>query len=305
MKPKGLIVETLDKWGVKLSTYQAYRTKGRAIEMIQGARREQYAHLREYADELRRSNPNSIFIIKPLIWLDACFLKREYDGQLIAVVGKHRNNQMIPIAYAIVEADWYMSLPTLGPMWNTYYVLNTFMEIGKTKYPGGHMKELLWLASTATVVRYWEKAMRKIKAINEDAWKDMMQLPPSMWTRSAFRIDTQCLTAYWKTNFLTCYSYIVMPSNGPKLWQASNVEHINSPIMRRSPGRPKKKRNKSNDKPKGSKILPRQFVAVKCKNCRKLDHNTRTCKGKNAADREIPKGGNNVNKTKKAKTTRV
>nr|XP_012571603.1 uncharacterized protein LOC105852195 [Cicer arietinum] len=34
MKSNGLIVEALDKWGVKLSTYQAYRAKVRAIEMI-------------------------------------------------------------------------------------------------------------------------------------------------------------------------------------------------------------------------------------------------------------------------------
>nr|XP_027190523.1 uncharacterized protein LOC113786690 [Cicer arietinum] len=251
--------------------------------------------------------------------------------------------------------------------------------------------------------------MQKIKAINEDAWKDIMQLPPSMWTRSAFRTDTQCdlqvnnmceafnmavleyrdkpiitlleglkhyITAkraagcwfatwhgdddfnlfsvtngvdtytvnlhtktcacskwdltgipcchalvciwhnkadpesyvspyYRKTNFLTCYSYIIMPSNGPKLWHASNGDPINPPIMRRAPGRPKKKRNKSNDESKGSNKLPRQFATVKCKNCGKLGHNTRTCKGKSAADREIPKGGNNINRTKRAKTTRV
>lgn len=145
MKPNGLIVEALDKWGVKLSKYQAYRAKVRAIEMIQGAQREQYAHLREYADELRRSNPNSTVIIKcgmsdigpvferiyvcleackaafantcrPLIGLDACFLKGEYGGQLIAAVGKDGNNQMIPIAYAVVEAEtkdswqWFLDL---------------------------------------------------------------------------------------------------------------------------------------------------------------------------------------------------
>nr|XP_027193470.1 uncharacterized protein LOC113788095 [Cicer arietinum] len=298
------------------------------------------------------------------------------------------------------------------------------------------MKELLWLAARATVVQDWEKAMQKIKAINEDAWKDMMQLPPSMWTRSAFRTDTQCdlqvnnmceafnmavleyrdkpiitlleglkhyitvrivkqkelmlryrgnicpsiqqilekakraagcwfatwhgdddfnlfsvtngvdtytvnlhtktcacrkwdltgipcchaLVCIWhnkadpesyvspyyrKTNFLTCYSYIIMPSNGPKLWHASNGDPINPPIMRRAPGRPKKKRNKSNDESKGSNKLPRQFATVKCKNCGKLGHNTRTCKGKSATDREIPKGGNNINRTKRAKTTRV
>ncbi|XP_073225566.1 uncharacterized protein [Cicer arietinum] len=84
---------------------------------------------------------------------------------------------------------------------------------------------------------------------------------------------------------------IIMPSNG---------DPINPPIMRRAPGRPKKNRNKSNDESKCSNKLPRQFATVKCKNCGKLGHNMRTCKG-----REIPKGGNNINITKRAKTRRV
>nr|KYP44150.1 hypothetical protein KK1_034372 [Cajanus cajan] len=79
--------------------------------MIQGARVEQYNQLRNYAEELLRSNPNSSIIIKcnmsndgsmferiyiyfeackssfvhtcrPLIGLDGCFLKRDYGGQL-------------------------------------------------------------------------------------------------------------------------------------------------------------------------------------------------------------------------------
>lgn len=34
--------------------------------------------------------------------------------------------------------------------------------------------------------------MQKIKYKNEDVWKDMMELPPSMWTRYAFPIYNQC-----------------------------------------------------------------------------------------------------------------
>jgi hypothetical protein len=64
MKPKALIVECKQKWGVQLSRDQAYRAKKRAIEMLQGAASEQYSHLRSYAEELRRSNRNSTVIIQ-------------------------------------------------------------------------------------------------------------------------------------------------------------------------------------------------------------------------------------------------
>jgi len=53
---------------------------------------------------------------RPLIGLDRCFLKGRYGGHLLSVVGKDGNNQMIPIAFAVVEAetkeswDWFMEL---------------------------------------------------------------------------------------------------------------------------------------------------------------------------------------------------
>ena len=46
---------------------------------------------------------------RSLIGLDGCFLKGEYGDQLLSVVGKDGNSQMIPIAYAVVESENYSS----------------------------------------------------------------------------------------------------------------------------------------------------------------------------------------------------
>jgi len=145
IKPSGLANEAFTRWNVNLNHFQAYMAKRRALELLDGAGSEQYAHLRSYAEEIRRSNPNSIVIIKcgesdvgpvferiyicleacmaafattcrPLIGLDACFLKGEHGGQLIAAVGRDGNNQMIPITYAVVESEtrdswkWFVEL---------------------------------------------------------------------------------------------------------------------------------------------------------------------------------------------------
>jgi len=97
----------------------------------------------------------------------------------------------------------------------------------------------------------------------------------------------------------------VLPSNRPKLWPVTNTEHINPPGMRRAAGRPKKLRKKANDESVRSGdaagnggVLPRQLKTVKCMKCNKYGHNSRTCKGKNAADRQLPKGANKQKKTK-------
>lgn len=53
---------------------------------------------------------------RPLIGLDGCFLKGFYGGQLLTVVGKDGNNQMLPLAFAVVEAEtkgawaWFVDL---------------------------------------------------------------------------------------------------------------------------------------------------------------------------------------------------
>jgi hypothetical protein len=51
-----------------------------------------------------------------IIGLDGCFLKGYYGGQLLTVIGTDPNDQMLPIAYAVVEGEaketwaWFLDL---------------------------------------------------------------------------------------------------------------------------------------------------------------------------------------------------
>lgn len=53
---------------------------------------------------------------RPFISLDGCFLKGPYGGQLLTAVGLDANNQMYPIAWAVVETknidswSWFLLL---------------------------------------------------------------------------------------------------------------------------------------------------------------------------------------------------
>ena len=42
---------------------------------------------------------------RPIIGLDRCHLKGSFGGQLLAVVKKNGNDNMFPIAWAMVEAE--------------------------------------------------------------------------------------------------------------------------------------------------------------------------------------------------------
>jgi len=88
---------------------------------------------------------------------------------------------------------------------------------------------------------------------------------------------------------------LILPSNGPKLWPEVDTDLILPPPARRVPGRPKKARRKENDEPKsGSNKGKRNQETVKCRRCKELGHNSRTCGGKTRADRSIPPGGNKI-----------
>ncbi|CAL5188052.1 unnamed protein product [Lathyrus oleraceus] len=73
-------------------------------------------------------------------------------------------------------------------------------------------------------------------------------------------------------------------------------EPVNLLVMRGAPSRQKKKRNKANDGPSSSNVLPRHLTTVKCKSCGNFGHNLRTCKAKTMVDRQLPKGINKANK---------
>ncbi|XP_020270706.1 uncharacterized protein LOC109845860 [Asparagus officinalis] len=53
---------------------------------------------------------------RPIFGLDGCFLKHACGGQLLSAVGRDGNNQMWPIAWAVVEAEtrssweWFMRI---------------------------------------------------------------------------------------------------------------------------------------------------------------------------------------------------
>ncbi|XP_042012221.1 uncharacterized protein LOC121760648 [Salvia splendens] len=91
---------------------------------------EQYGKLRDYAEGLKKFNPNSSVFIgtdhlifqnmyvcidackrgflagcRPLVGLDGCFLKGGYKAQLLVVVGIDPNDCIFPIAYGVVDVE--------------------------------------------------------------------------------------------------------------------------------------------------------------------------------------------------------
>ncbi|KAE8729716.1 hypothetical protein F3Y22_tig00003403pilonHSYRG00038 [Hibiscus syriacus] len=107
---------------VKLS--KCRRVKNLVTSRLGGNMNEEFANLWDYVDELRAKNPGSTIKMargrkewcRPIIGVDGCFLKDPFKGIFLYVVRRDGNDQMYPIAWAVVEGErtdswsWFLSI---------------------------------------------------------------------------------------------------------------------------------------------------------------------------------------------------
>jgi hypothetical protein len=135
------------KWNITIHRCLAGRARQKARDILDGSFREQYTRLYDYCHELLKRNPGStikiatqpcierplvpyfqrmyvclkgckesFYTCRPIIGLDGCFLKGYFGGQILAAIGRDPNDQMLPIAFVVVEGEtkdswtWFLQL---------------------------------------------------------------------------------------------------------------------------------------------------------------------------------------------------
>jgi hypothetical protein len=124
------------KWNVDIHHSSLYRARNKAQDVLYRKLSEQYYHLWDYCSTIKSTNVGSCVLLmverhmhevhcrfqnmyisfaarrnglryrcRPVIGLDACFLKGLYKGQLMAAIGRDANNNMYPISIVVVEAE--------------------------------------------------------------------------------------------------------------------------------------------------------------------------------------------------------
>ncbi|XP_014517213.1 uncharacterized protein LOC106774682 [Vigna radiata var. radiata] len=121
------------KWNVGVSRCMTYRARAIASDNIDGSFQEQYRKIYDYSNELLARNPGSTVKVKveetvdehifkrfytclkackdsfvscrPIIGLDGAFMKGKYGGEMLTAVGRDANDQMLPLAYVVVEVE--------------------------------------------------------------------------------------------------------------------------------------------------------------------------------------------------------
>ncbi|RVW19595.1 hypothetical protein CK203_116607 [Vitis vinifera] len=193
---------------VDVTLDQCYKAKRMAFKMIHGAEEKQYERLWDYAAAIRKGFLEGC---RPLIGIDGCHLKGTTGGQLLVAVGKDGNDNIFPIAFAIVEIEnksswtWFLQclLDDIGHVdENGWGLVETFKDLMpnaehrfcvrhlhanfKKDFPGKVLKDAMWSAARATTKNYFDFHMDELKKLDVKAYEWLVKLDVRTWSRHAF-----------------------------------------------------------------------------------------------------------------------
>jgi len=151
LKISTIMERAQQKWNIQMCRSKAYRAKKFAVEFVEGSFRDQYTRLHDLRSNPHSSvkitstpyegteadleNPNAVvcprfqrmyvcfkgcmdsfFKCRKIIGLDGCFLNGPYGGMLLVAIGMDPNDQILSIAFAVVEGEtkefwkWFLEL---------------------------------------------------------------------------------------------------------------------------------------------------------------------------------------------------
>ncbi|XP_014515646.1 uncharacterized protein LOC106773470 [Vigna radiata var. radiata] len=184
------------KWNVGISRNMIFRERAMAKDNVDGSFKEQYRRIYDYGHELLRSNPGSTVKKKAENINGEC----KYGGELLTAMGRDANEQILPIAYAVVKVEnkdswtWFLDLligdlggeaicgactfisdqqkglltafDALLPRVEQRFCVRHLYSNFRKQFPGKDLKRLTWTTATTTYPQLWEAEMLKIIEIN-------------------------------------------------------------------------------------------------------------------------------------------
>ncbi|KAL2235316.1 UNVERIFIED_CONTAM: hypothetical protein Sindi_1263800, partial [Sesamum indicum] len=239
---KGWRVDIMNELRCHVSRDQAYRAKREALKKLEGSPEYQFTKLWDYAEELRKTNSGSTVILgtndengqnrfekfyvcfsalkqgflggcRPVICVDGCHLKGPHKGILLTAVGVDPNNNLYPIAYAVVQREstdtweWFLTVlkqdvciqrdseytfmsdkqkgliqafqsvfPNAAHRFCVRHLHNNFKN---ADFRGLAYKNAMWKAARASTVGEFKLRMEEIKKLDEKVFDWLNEKPPS------------------------------------------------------------------------------------------------------------------------------
>lgn len=236
------------------------RAKKMALGEVESTLVNHYAKVWDYAEEIKRADPETTVKVhvdrvdlsqpayfkrfyccfsatkkgwikgcRPVIGMDGCFLKHFCKGQLLTAIGRDGNNQMFPIAWAVVELEnndswsWFVELLVddlqLGvgggltilsdqqkglenavekwlPKCEHRFCARHVYANFRKKYTGKFFKGKFWAAAKTGTAQEFNAILAEIKGHKEHgplAYEHLMKnVNPEKWARAFFMFFSKC-----------------------------------------------------------------------------------------------------------------
>ncbi|KAL4578632.1 hypothetical protein LXL04_014759 [Taraxacum kok-saghyz] len=270
------IVES--KFHCKVSWSKCYRAKCRAMSLIEGKLIDHYSRIWDYVQELNRSNPGSTITVcvddnpdktttfhriyicfkaikdgwklgcRRVIGLDGAFLKGQCKGELLTAIGRDANNQVYPIAWAVVNIEnkdnwsWFLNLLAADLQLDSGKDMCVISDQHKHRqcarhiyanfrkaYSGLELKKMFWDAAKSTVEGEFKVNMERIREVNQDAYAHLMARAPRSWCRAFFNTGLACEAV--ENGMAECFNAIIVDARKKPL--LTMLEEIRLYIMAR------------------------------------------------------------------------
>ncbi|XP_056174657.1 uncharacterized protein LOC115667281 isoform X2 [Syzygium oleosum] len=250
---KKLVREQL---GVNVTLSQCRRTKLKVLKELQNNYKEGYAQMYDYLGELYTSSPASNFKMKverplpdslplfdrayfcfdacmkgflagcrKIIRLDGCFLRGLIKGELLCAVGRDANNQMYPVAWAVIRIEnkdtwtWFIELlksdldmcngngwtlisdqqkglvPSVAELLpnaeHRMCARHIYSNWGQ-KYKGKQLMRQFWKCAKSTNMSDFEVHRQRLKEMTHQGHDDLFRTEPKHWCKAFFDTNIKC-----------------------------------------------------------------------------------------------------------------
>ncbi|XP_019253979.1 PREDICTED: uncharacterized protein LOC109232679 [Nicotiana attenuata] len=223
-----------------------------------GDYKKEFARLHDYAEMLKSTNPGTTVVIRTSKdsvsgkevfmgiyvclealktgWLEGCrniigfdgaFLKGTCKGELLSCISKDGNNQMFPVAWAVVEKEskdtwsWFIRclkhdlnltetegegltvmsdmqkglhlaitqlLPNAEMRWCARHIWANW----KQTWPGEERRKKFWQCARATFEVYFSKKLDEMDQLGGNIVQDLMKYNKETWCRAYFKDHSKC-----------------------------------------------------------------------------------------------------------------
>ncbi|GJY43331.1 hypothetical protein Tco_0431544 [Tanacetum coccineum] len=183
---------------------------------------------------------------RKVIGIDGYFITHMCKGKLLTAMGRDGNNQMYPIAWALVDALIDVARTWLPQAEHKHCARHLYANF-KKKWSGLHYKILFLGAATSTIEQDFISKMREIRALDEEASAFLMEREPATWCKAYFQTHTRC--ASFKNGISESFNAQILSAT------ASECDDLITPSIRKHLEELKEKQRKWTFFPSGCQVV--------------------------------------------------